>query len=300
MSEAWQGTMKTHAKSFHLASLFFPKGLFVKVKALYALCRWIDDAVDTAPNKEVAQERVFAIIDDLRSEKSQMPVNQIYKANNLNPVYIEDLVDGVLSDLGTVRIKDGNEFRQYCYKVAGVVGLAMADLMGVKDPKARAYAVDLGIAMQITNICRDIKEDALNNRVYLPEDLLKNHGLDHQQLLDLRADEDRLAQVTRTMVLMADHYYMSARKGYSAIPLRVRGAIIVAEKLYRGIGLKLVREGARPLKGRTYLGWIEKMYKVSSGLLSWSLSTIRPLGLQHNKDLHKGLSQWKEARNFLS
>ena len=300
MNENWQTTMQNHAKSFHLAALFFPKNVFGKVKALYALCRWIDDAVDTAPNSISAQHRVQQIIQDLRKPQPQMEVNRLYKQNGLNPQYIEDLVDGVMSDIGPVRMSNFIEFRKYCYKVAGVVGLAMADLMDVKEQKARAFAVDLGMAMQITNICRDILEDAKNNRVYLPNDLLAQHEIDQNQLVQLKTDEVALSHATTQMLALADSYYLSARLGYSSIPFRSRGAIIIAEKLYRAIGLKLLKSGARPLQGRTYLtGW-EKSYWIFLGLIEWIISPFSQKPTKHNEVLHKGLQPWKESRKFLS
>ena len=298
MNEQWQGVMQKHAKSFHLASLFFPKHLLPKVKALYALCRWVDDAADEAPTREEAYQALSIIEDDLHAEESSLPVNQIYKHNNLDAGYIDDLIDGAKSDLKEVRIENEFELRQYCYKVAGTVGLAMSDLMDVKDQKARAFAVDLGIAMQITNICRDVKEDAKNNRVYIPKSILEKHDIKVQSLLRLEVKDEAISLATKDMLKIADNYYFSAQKAYFTIPWRTRGAIIIASKLYRSIGTKLLKQGANPLKGRTYLTATEKVGVLSQGIASWATSSLKKNKLLHDSRLHRGLESWKEKRGF--
>ncbi len=298
MSEEWSGVMQSHAKSFHLATLFFPKRVETRVRALYALCRWIDDAVDECPDAKVAEERLNKIRDDLTSPNSTMEVNALYKRHQLDTGYMEDLIEGARDDLQRVRIADEKEFIQYCYKVAGTVGLAMADLMGVTEKKARAFAVDLGIAMQITNICRDVKEDAEQNRVYLPETLLKKHGLTTEQLLTMDVDREKLAGVMREMVALGDRYYFSARGAFPSIPWRARGAILIASELYRGIGLKLIKNGGDPLEGRTMLNTMEKMGYLAKGIGLWAASLLWRPHLTHEPQLHTALSQWKARRGF--
>ncbi len=298
MSEQWEAVMQAHAKSFHLATLFFPKKVENKVRALYALCRWIDDAVDECEDPEEACRRLERIRSDLISAKPQMAVNALYRHERLDPGYMEDLMTGAADDLGEVRVASEEELIQYCYKVAGTVGLAMADLMGVKEKKARAFAVDLGIAMQITNICRDVKEDAEMNRVYVPATLLKKYGITTEELLNQRVSRERIAPMMNELVDLADHYYGSARNAFPSIPLRARGAILIASELYRGIGVKLIANGGDPFAGRTMLTMGEKLLYLLKGLLLWAASPLWRARLGHDPHLHRSLDSWSRKRGF--
>ncbi len=294
----WQGVMKDHAKSFYLASLFFPKKLIPRVQALYALCRWLDDAVDEAANEESARLALETISNDLHAPSPTLPVNIIYKENQLDVGYIDDLIQGAKDDLQNVRIQNQEELIQYSYKVAGTVGLAMFDLMAVNPPQARANAVDLGIAMQITNICRDVKEDLHRNRIYLPLDLLKHYQITERDFIEGLYRSDQLACCVRDLLRLADHYYESSQRAFQTIPWRARGAIIIASQLYRGIGVKLLKQGADPMRGRTYLTTTEKIAVVGRSLGLWVLSAFKKPKLTHDSELHKGLEYWKQLRSF--
>ncbi len=299
LENSWEGVMKKHAKSFYLASLFFPKSLMPRVKALYALCRWLDDAVDEAPNSKEASQNLNKIADDLRKPVPEMPVNRLYKSNQLDSAYIEDLIEGARDDMKTVRIKDEGELIQYCYKVAGTVGLAMFDLLKVDSPLARPHAVDLGIGMQITNICRDVKEDLERNRVYIPETLLLKHGASVENLLNGTFDPEALSKAVSELLDLADLYYQSAQSAYKNIPWRARGAIIIASRLYQGIGKKLRDSGSNPMLGRTYLTKTEKLLCLFKSMTEWLLSPLRKgAQLQHNRDLHHSLKTWSSQRGF--
>ena len=294
----WENVMQKNAKSFYLASLFFPRVIFRKVKALYALCRWLDDAVDEAPNKEVAEQRLDQIATDLSSDAPQMVVNQLYRKSDMDVGYIKDLIEGARDDLKTVRIKNEEEFIQYCYKVAGTVGLAMFDLMKVSPAKARANAVDLGIAMQITNICRDVLEDSKRNRVYLPETLLQQHGISGEQIISGSVCQLKLSKVTMHLIDLADVYYQSAAKAFRFIPFRARGPVIIAALLYRGIGQKLKKRGGNPMLGRIYLSFFEKLPLLLLGLGTWMLSGLQGKSLEHDGQLHQALKPWQSLRGF--
>lgn len=294
----WEDVMKKHAKSFYLASLFFPQHLMPRVKALYALCRWLDDAVDEAPSQNQALIELEKITQDLTSDRPQMPVNSLYKENNLDVGYIEDLIQGAREDLQVVRIQTSVELVQYAYKVAGTVGLAMYDLMGVKDPIARANAVDLGIAMQITNICRDVKEDLERNRIYVPLELLNKHGITEKQFCNHNYNPHQLTEAMTELVELADCYYYSASLAFNSIPSRTRGAIIIATRLYRSIGLKLIQTGGNPMLGRVFLNRREKLLCVTSGLLQWGLSLFKKPNISHDNRLHQGLERWQKTRGF--
>ncbi len=269
------------------------------MRSLYALCRWLDDAVDEAPNREQALLSLNTIAEDLKSERPLLPVNKMYRECRLDISYMEDLIQGAQDDLDPVRIQNQKELMQYCYKVAGTVGLAMFDLMNVSDPHARAHAVDLGLAMQITNICRDIKEDLNRDRIYIPMDLLARQGIDPQDLLQNPKSQADLRPVVKELLWLADRYYASAQKAFATIPWRTRGAIIIASQLYRGIGVKLLKNGADPMKGRVYLNTLDKAQVLLRACLSWGVSAFhRKAKLKHNSELHLGLEPWKQLRGF--
>ena len=294
----WENVMAKHAKSFYLASLFFPSHLLPKVKALYALCRWLDDAVDEAPNREQALLSLGEISQDLHAENPQMVVNQMYRQQELDIGYIDDLIEGAKDDLGVVRLKTQSDLIRYSYKVAGTVGLAMSDLMGVSSRKARAHAVDLGIAMQITNICRDVKEDLERGRIYLPIQWFEEQGLTEEDFMQGNYKPEQVIAVTRRALHLADTYYLSASHAFQHIPWRSRGAIIIASTLYRGIGVKLLRQGGNPMKGRTYLSTFEKVFVVAGSLIKWAFSGLKKSKGTHDPQLHQPLQPWTQLRGF--
>jgi 15-cis-phytoene synthase len=177
-----------------------------------------------------------------------------------------ELIAGVRSDLERVRMETDAELLRYCYRVASTVGLMMSAVLGVRRREALPHAVDLGIAMQLTNIARDVAEDAAMGRVYLPAERLRRAGVDPEALVAGTADRARVAQVVCQLLELADAYYRSADGGMRDIPLRVRPAILVASRVYRAIGVRLRRRGADALAGRTVVPWHEKLFWASRAL----------------------------------
>lgn len=184
---------------------------------------------------------------------------------------------------------DDAELVRYCYRVASTVGLMMCGVLGVRCREALPHAIDLGIAMQLTNICRDVAEDAARGRVYLPAERLRSAGIDPEDVVRGTADPERVASVVRSVLALADRYYRSADGGMRDIPWRFRPAILVASRTYRAIGVRLRRR--RPTAGRTVVPWPEK--------LAWSAAAVaaslRPaiLGITprwaHDRALHQAL-----------
>ncbi|MEO0603436.1 MAG: squalene/phytoene synthase family protein, partial [Myxococcota bacterium] len=167
----------------------------------------------------------------------------------------------VLGDLDLVRVADDAELFRYGYGVAGTVGLLMCGVLGVEDEAAYARAVDLGIAMQITNICRDVKEDAVRGRVYLPADRLRAAGVDPEALVTGEADPAAVASVVGDLFEVADQFYQSGDECLRAIPMPARGAILVASRVYRAIGTRLGRRHAyNALHGRTVVPVSQRLW----------------------------------------
>lgn len=254
--------MKAHGKSFALASRLFPSHKRNDVAKLYQICRLIDDCVD---EQEASQANVD--IEELKSALSSPGAQdsrfagliKALKHLEVDSKSLMTLIEGAQFDLSSGQINSQAELNLYCYRVAGVVGEMMCPLLDVKDEQARGHAIALGMAMQLTNICRDVLEDAQNDRYYLPDSLLKKHNLEKNDLHSGRVANDRLAQVLKRLLDQADELYASGVYGLRYMPLRSRFVIYFAAGLYRGIGVKLAKNGYRALQGRTSLGIGEKL-----------------------------------------
>jgi len=187
-------------------------------------------------------------------------------------------------------MRSDRELIRYCYRVAGTVGLMMSPVLGVGGDRARPHAVDLGVAMQLTNICRDVAEDAERGRTYLPERRLRRAGTTPQALLEGEADREAVSEVVRDLLELADDYYESGRAGMQFIPRRSRLAIMVASRVYRAIGVKLRRGRCDPLAGRTVVGPFGKIRRVAGALTSFLNPFGSSPGVPHDRRLHWALS----------
>lgn len=275
-----QIVLSTHAKTFRWAQLFLNRQQREDSAIAYAFCRLVDDTVDEARSPEEAARELNRLEAELLLESPPRPLLHAYQELaercefGLTPA--RDLIAGARSDLGLVRVRSDAELQTYCYRVAGTVGLMMSGILGVRDPTALKHAIDLGIAMQLTNICRDVREDAGRGRVYLPLDRLTARGLSAEDLLhgsDLDrpcARRDALSQVTRELLSIADVTYEAAERGFHYLPLRARLAICVASRLYAGIGRRLRRtRKSDPWRGRVRVPLAEKLLLTLSALHLW-------------------------------
>ena len=163
MSDIFHQTLKKHAKSFYFAGLLLDKQTLHDASVLYAFCRQLDDAADIEDMSEKSV-KLQQLITDYRTDHSQNEINIAFKAlkkqYQLNSQFVDDLILGVSSDLQFKQPKDLKELIFYSYQVAGTVGGLMARILGATNAKAWRFAIHLGIGMQLTNISRDIKEDA--------------------------------------------------------------------------------------------------------------------------------------------
>ncbi|MEZ4316774.1 MAG: phytoene/squalene synthase family protein [Myxococcota bacterium] len=257
-----------HGRSFSLASVFLPEDRRGQAAVLYAFCRLADDVVDEASDPDEARAGVA----DLRSElEGHAPARPVVAATReiLAPVGLQpalDLLHGVESDLDFEIPADDAALDRYCYEVAGTVGLMMCAALGVRETWAFDPAVKLGMGMQLTNICRDVLEDAERGRVYLPADRLAAAGVSAESLLEGTADAGRISGIVRDLLDRADDHYTVGRTGFPALPFRSRVAIAVAARLYQGIGHRLRRHGADPLAGRTVVpAWEKGVLVVRAG-----------------------------------
>ena len=167
----------------------------------------------------------------------------------------------MISDQQNVRVTDEKELIDYSYKVAGTVGLMMLPIINTKDAEARKHAIDLGIAMQLTNIARDVYEDAKMNRLYLPKEWLGQVSV--SDLIDNKLDDQkkRLIELSiKNLIELSDKFYANGFSGMKFIPLRTRLAIFFAAKIYKGIGEKIKSGGYVYKLERIYLNKLEKLW----------------------------------------
>ena len=145
-----------NSKTFFWASIFLPKSILNKVINIYSFCRTYDDIVDEGL--------------PITSSQDAKKLEEIIRSYGISQNLIDELISGINSDVNFKRYKNNDELLRYCYKVAGVVGLMMSQALEIRNLEAKYFAIDLGIAMQLTNIARDISQDYDKNRIYLPED----------------------------------------------------------------------------------------------------------------------------------
>jgi phytoene synthase len=261
-----------HAKSFSLAGVFLPPKQADDAAVVYAFCRLVDDLADEAPNPTVARKRLDAVSAELDGDAVPRPIVAAFltvaERQGIDLQAARDLMAGVLSDLVAVRVRDVEELDLYCYRVAGTVGIMMCGVMGVTNATARAPALALGEAMQLTNICRDVLEDLDRDRVYVPQTLLVQQGTSQAELLAGSADRQAVVSAVSALLDRAEDKYDQALAGMGFIPFRPRLAILVARRLYRQIGRRLRHlHGGDPLHGRTMVPNAKRALLVVQGLL---------------------------------
>lgn len=266
-----RAVLARHGRSFWLASLFLASDQRDDAALLYAFCREVDDLADETPDPDEARaglRDVRAELAGVRPARSWVAaLLDVANRRQLSMQAVLAVVDGVEGDLDLVRVADDRALMRYCYRVAGAVGLLMSDVIGVQDTAAQPHAVDLGLGMQLTNICRDVLEDAGRGRSYLPATRLKATGTTAAALVAGTSDPRAVTAVVRDLLALAERYYTSAERGMSHIPWRARLAIRVAARVYRRIGRRLLAvHGGNPLHGRVVVPAWEKALVVTGAV----------------------------------
>ena len=251
-------SIKSEGKSFYWASFFLPKKNRIAASRLYSICRYLDDVADNS--KLDTSSQIKNIFNQIKENESS-EINIFFKKNNINLGILKDLIDGLISDQQNVRVTDEKELIDYSYKVAGTVGLMMLPIINTKDAEARKHAIDLGIAMQLTNIARDVYEDAKMNRLYLPKEWLGQ--VSTSDLIDNKLDEQKKKLIElsiKNLIELSDKFYANGFSGMKFIPLRTRLARFIAAKIYKGIGEKIKSGGYVYKLERIYLNKLEKLW----------------------------------------
>ena len=217
--------LSKHAKSFNWAGFFLSKETYKKCSFLYDFCRTLDDIADEETNLEAKRKRFLDFKSNFQNKNySDYIIKNIWELlekENISSKIAEDLFDGVESDLqDEVKINNKKELFVYSYRVAGTVGLMMSKILKVKDKDSLKGAIDLGIAMQLTNIARDVVEDKKRNRSYI------NHDFNS----------------IKETIEIADTFYESSFSAIKAVPLGSRFSIMVARRVYRKIGDNILKQ----------------------------------------------------------
>ncbi len=284
VNEVSKKQMKLHGKSFYLASLFLSSKHAKPATDLYAVCRAVDDIADNNTDPLIAKQRLISLIKAVENRDLSDSICHSFYAITpaINPRYFLELIDGVLSDLEKVRIKTEEDLKQYAYTVAGTVGLMMCDVFEIQNSLARRHAVDLGIAMQFTNIARDVVDDAHFYRRYLPQEWVT--PLEPGVILNPTSHQKVLIKNGLVQLLtLADSYYESGLFGLKYLPFRARLAILIAARVYRQIGLELAKNDFNVWGHRTVVPMRRKLLIC---LISFfSVGRIHPLR-KHQFRLH--------------
>ncbi len=202
--------------SFYYSFLFLPPAQRHTIVALYAFCREVDDVVDDCREVGIARRKLDWWREEIEAcfrGEPRHPVTQALQAGlqeyNLPAEYFQEIIDGMAMDLEQQRYASFNELALYCHRVAGVVGLLSAEIFGYRQRETLKYAESLGTACQLTNIIRDVREDAERGRIYLPLDELLEHGIDPNDILDVRSS-DKLRELLHSQARRARDYYSRA------------------------------------------------------------------------------------------
>ena len=236
-----------HGRSFHWARQLLSAPHAERATRLYGFCRRIDDMADESPSPAAAHAALATVRHALQTGQSDdralRDMLRLMRGCGIDAAIPLELLQGVESDLGEVRMADMADLLLYCYRVAGTVGVMMTAALDVTAPEALPHAAHLGIAMQLTNICRDVREDALRGRRYLPATLVG--ALEPAALVaPTGAVRATAASAVTTLLKLADVYYASGEHGLHHLPASARAGILVAARLYREIGVVLgQREG---------------------------------------------------------
>ena len=286
------GVMQKHGKSFYWASLFLGRQHTSNAAILYQFCRFLDDVADG--NRPDRAELLIAVSKSikLKQDHPEFCVKNFLAMSEKNDIPSKpavELIAGMLSDQEIVELTTERELLRYCHAVAGTVGVMMCNILGCKTQTASQFAVDLGIAMQLTNIARDVLEDANMGRRYLPSEWLSDSIKPNDILNVTPSCKEPVSLAIRRLLTLSQDYYRSALAGTNLLPIRSRFAIIVALRIYEAIGTKLAKNNFNWWMGRTIISKWSKFILTLRSLID--LATIR--AVPHDKDLHihlKGLS----------
>ena len=252
--------------SFYYSFLFLPVNRRRAITALYAFCREVDDVVDECPDPQLAATKLAwwrQAVAKLYAGTPDHPVTQallpVLGEFNLPQEQLLEIIDGMEMDLQQTRYLDFKALSLYCYRVASVVGLLAAEIFGMQDRQTQKYAHDLGMAFQLTNIIRDVGEDARRGRVYLPIDELQRFDVPVADILNAR-HSDNFRRLMEFQIERAEQYYAQAMAALPAIDRKAQRPGLVMAAIYRTLLEEIKRDGCQVLAQRTSLTPIRKLW----------------------------------------
>jgi phytoene synthase len=268
-----------HSKSFHLASRLLAPQTRRRVQQLYAWCRFVDDSIDRAEHADEAHRALDFWRDSLDSiyndRDPQHPlllsIAEVIRSCDLPRLYFEELLAGMEMDVVGLYGPEEQELLLYCHRVAGVVGLLMTHVMGVRDDCALSHAAHLGIGMQLINIARDIAEDWQLGRLYVPRSWLAEMPVPGQSLC-----EETFRPAVQRLLSQADAHLEFGRAGLGYLDLRSRIAVSVAADVYGAIGQVIRQRNYAIQAGRAVVSWPNKLLHAARAITR--AITIRPQG----------------------
>ena len=252
--------------SFYYSFLFLPPERRRAITALYAFCREVDDAVDEASEPQLAAAKLAwwrSEVANLYAGRPQHPVTRaldpVREKFSITAGRLNEIIDGMEMDLTRTRYLDWPGLERYCYLVAGVVGLLAAGIFGYRNPRTLDYARDLGIAFQLTNVIRDVGEDARKNRIYLPMDDLKRFNVPASDILQSRESAEFRALMA-FQAARARSYYERAMAALPPEDRRAQRSGLIMAAIYRTLLEEVERDGFRVLTQKTSLTPLRKLY----------------------------------------
>ena len=286
-----------YSKSFYLSAKMLPREQRWATYALYGFCRHCDNLIDTPRQRtetEIVRE-IQRLTEELKvaynTGESQHPIIRVFilvaKTYGIPIAYPLDLLNGVAMDVQQTRYKTFDELSLFCYRVAAVVGLMMIYVLGYKNERAFRYAKQLGIAMQLTNILRDVKEDKEMGRIYIPQTDLAQFGVTEQDILDEKMTP-QLRALIKFQIERADQYYTEAIPGISLLKTESQYAIYAAARIYRGILRKIEECDYNPFLSRVFVPSTQKIkILLHEGLRTKVLSAQEKLFPAHSGIIQK-------------
>lgn len=273
--------IRTGSYSFHAASKLLPAKVRDPALALYAFCRLADDEVDEGDHKRRAvldlQERLDAIYAGTpRNAPEDRAFAAIVDEFEMPKALPDALLEGLAWDAQDRRYNDLSGVRSYSARVASAVGVMMCVLMRARDANALARACDLGVAMQLTNIARDVGEDARAGRIYLPLNWFEDAGLDVDAFLENPQPNAAIKRMTSRLLAEAHRLYLRSEAGIPALPRDARTGIYAARFIYDGIGKDLRRAGHDNITRRAHTTKTQKLGWVGRAMLRTGLSVVAP------------------------
>ncbi len=252
--------------SFYYSFLFLPPERRRAITALYAFCREVDDVVDEAHDPQVAATKLAwwrQEVAKMAQGHAQHPVTKslgVFKEKfSLETEKLLEIIEGMEMDLTQTRYLDWEGLERYCYKVAGVVGLLAARIFGYSDPRTLEYATNLGLAFQLTNIIRDVGEDARKNRIYLPMEDLKRFGVPAADVLNGNETE-AFKRLMSFETQRAKDYYARAFAALPAADRRSQRPGLIMAAIYRALLGEIESDGFHVLKQKTSLTPLRKLW----------------------------------------